>query len=271
MSLAVAPLGGRHHAVGGRFVAGQVAVGAGRQLGPVHPVLGREGLGRFAIVVAGHQRLAVGVGDTRRLFGEFGVDISQGRIERAIVQPEHQAHGEEVAAAVALLLPQAAPFDRQAGELGHVHLEKAVLGKAAVLERIGLVAGLLHPLVVERVAVDDQDAAGNQIREVRYQGGRVHGHQRLDLVAGRINVFAGEVNLEAAYAGLRAARSPDFGREVGERGNVVACQGGSVGQLGAGQLHAVARIAAEANRGRFKFYDGFRITGDGSHFSLLFL
>ena len=41
----------------------------------------------------------------------------------------------------------------------------------------------------------------------------------------------------------------DFGREVGERRDVVAHQGRRVGELRAGQLHAVARVAAEPNCG----------------------
>ena len=61
-------------------------------------------------------------------------------------------------------------------------------------------------------------------RDVRHQRGRVHRHQRVDRVAGRVDVLAGEMDLETGDAGLGAARGANFGREVGERGDVVADQ-----------------------------------------------
>ena len=94
--------------------------------------------------------------------------------------------------------------------------------EAAVFERIGFVAGLLEALGVELVAVDDQDAAGAQVGEVGHQRGRVHRHQRVDRVAGRVNVLARKMDLESADARLGAARGANLGREVGERGDVVA-------------------------------------------------
>ena len=48
---------------------------------------------------------------------------------------------------------------------------------------------------------------------------------------------------------MRAARGANLGREVGKRGDVVADQGRRVGELRAGQLHAVARVAAKAHGG----------------------
>ena len=56
-----------------------------------------------------------------------------------------------------------------------------------------------------------------------------------------------EAELEAADAAKRAGRCPDFGGEVGQGADVVAEGGRDVGELGAGQLHAVAAVAAEAN------------------------
>ena len=94
---------------------------AGRQLGLRHVVLRVDRFGRFAVVVAGLQRGRVGLGDLR-LLAELVVDVPQRRLERPIVQPEHQAHREEVAAAVGFLLAQSEPFDRQPRELGHRRL-----------------------------------------------------------------------------------------------------------------------------------------------------
>jgi hypothetical protein len=129
-----------------------------------------------------------------------------------------------------------------------VHL---VLREAAVFERVGFVAGLLEALLVEGILVDQQDAAVAEVFEVGHERGGVHGDEGVDRVAGGVDVVRGEVNLEARDAGLRTAGGADFSREVRERGDVVAGQGRGVGELRAGELHAVARVAAEADGGVF--------------------
>ena len=129
-------------------------------------------------------------------------------------------------------------------------------GQAAVLQRIFFVAGLLQPLLVEGVLVDDQNAARDQIDQIRRQRGRVERHQRVDLIAGSENLLAGEMDLETAHAGLGAARSANLGRKIRERGDVVAGQRRRIRELRAGQLHAVARVAAKAHGGSNQFLDG---------------
>ena len=54
----------------------------------------------------------------------------------------------------------------------------------------------------------------------------------------------------------------DFSRKVGERRDVVAEQSAALGELSAGQLHAVARVAGEADRG-VGDADDFLVLGDG--------
>ena len=134
----------------------------------------------------------------------------------------------------------------------------------AVFERIGFVAGLVEAFGVEGVAVDDQDAAGAEVAEVRGQRGRVHRHERVDRVAGRVDVRAREVDLETGDAGERAVRRANLGGKVGERGDVVADEGRRVGELRAGQLHAVARVAAEPDRGLVDFKSCFFYCGSSS-------
>ncbi len=56
-----------------------------------------------------------------------------------------------------------------------------------------------------------------------------------------------KAELKAADAGERAGGGANFGREVGERADVVAEDGRGVRELGARQLHAVAAVAAEAD------------------------
>ena len=76
----------------------------------------------------------------------------------------------------------------------------------------------------------------------------------VDGIAGRVDIVRGEVDLESADAGKRARRSADFGRVIREGGEVVAVERDGIGELAAGDLHAVAGIAAEADD---RVVDGF--------------
>ena len=66
-------------------------------------------------------------------------------------------------------------------------------------------------------------------------------------VARRVDVGRAEADLEPADARQRARRRADLGREVGQGADVVAEDGGRPGELGPGELHAVAGIAGEAD------------------------
>ena len=117
----------------------------------------------------------------------------------------------------------------------------------AVGERVGLVLRLLQVLLVELLLVDDQDAVRPQIADVDLQRRRVHRHEHVEVVARREDLAAGEVQLEAGDAGERARGGADLGGEVGQGAEIVAGQRGLVGELHAGDLHAVAGVAGEAD------------------------
>ena len=55
--------------------------------------------------------------------------------------------------------------------------------------------------------------------------------------------------------GQRAGGGPDLRREVGERADVVAEDGGGPGELGAGELHAVAGVAGEPDGDAIELLD----------------
>ena len=74
-----------------------------------------------------------------------------------------------------------------------------------------------------------------------------------------------EADLEARHAGQRAGRRPDLGREVGQRADVVAEDGGGPRELRPGQLHPVAGVAGEADRDPLELLDlGLRLLGGAS-------
>ena len=95
--------------------------------------------------------------------------------------------------------------------------------------------------------------------DVHLQRRRVHRDQHVRLVAGGVDRADAEVDLEGGDAERRALRRADFGREIGESREVVAGQRGRQRELPAGQLHAVAAVAGEADDDRFHRADGRRL------------
>ena len=169
------------------------------------------------------------------------------RFERAAEQPVDHAQGEEVLAPVLRAdvertVLQGAPRHRRQAD--PVQPEGV---QAVVLERIRLVARPLQVARGELVGVDDDHAVIPQVAHVGLERRRVHGDQDVRGVARRMNVVICDSDLETGNARQRAGRRPDLGREVGQRGQIVADQRRRVRELGAGELHAVARITGEAD------------------------
>ena len=62
------------------------------------------------------------------------------------------------------------------------------------------------------------------------------------------------MDLESADAGKSAGRSADLGREVRERGQVVAIERCCIRELAAGDLHSVAGVTAKTNAGFIDYF-----------------
>src|ERR1700735_4188986 len=99
-----------------------------------------------------------------------------------------------------------------------------------------------------------QNSVRFQIRQIHFQGGGVHRDQNVDRIAGSVNIARRKVYLEPADAGQGAGRGADFRRKVGESGQIVAVQRHWVGELAAGNLHAVARISTESDDGVINYF-----------------
>ena len=206
---------------------------------------GRRDLGRVAEVVAGLEGGDVG-GHDRRLLGELRFQPGDRRLARPPVHPGDQAEGEDVLGP--LRLGRLEVLDAVGGarrQRRHRHLEGLVVLDRAVLQRVGLVAGLAQVGGGEGVLVDDQRAARLQRAEVGFERRRVHRHQRVRVVAGGEDVARGEVDLEGGDAARGAGRGADLGREVRQRREVVADVGGGGGEAVADELHTVARVPGE--------------------------
>ena len=96
-------------------------------------------------------------------------------------------------------------------------LISAVVLKRAVVQRVGRVAGLLEVVGAKASSLTMTMPPPLDALDVRPQGGRIHRHQRVDLVAGREDVGAGEVDLETRHAGERAGG----GISAGKSGSVL--------------------------------------------------
>ena len=79
------------------------------------------------------------------------------------------------------------------------------------------------------------------------KGGRIHGHQHITKISGRVDFVRSDMDLEAGYAGDCAVRSTNFCRIIGEGGYLVAVQGRGVSEQGSRQLHSIARISTKPN------------------------
>ena len=117
------------------------------------------------------------------------------------------------------------------------------------------VAGLRQVGRRERVAVDDDRAARDDVPGVGREGGRVHRNEDVGCVARRVDVARAEADLEPRDAAQRSGRGPDLGGIVRQRADVVAEDGSGPGELGARQLHAVAGVAGEADRDAVQLAD----------------
>jgi hypothetical protein len=212
------------------------------------------------------QGAAVGFGDAG-LLRELVVDVALGRVQLAAIQPRQQSQCKEVLAHVHFFHRHAQILKHRAGHGGHGHLEHLVLiFQHLAVERVLLVLRPFQPLFLEAVRVGDQDPAFAQVGQVGLEGRGVHHHQGVELVARRRDVAGGEMHLKARHTEQRVARSANLGRKVGERGDVVPQQRAALGKLRTGQLHAVARVSREADRGvadrdDFLVLDGSRFDG----------
>ena len=98
---------------------------------------------------------------------------------------------------------------------------------------------------------------------------RVHRDEHVGLVAGGLDRGRAEIDLEGGDAEGRALRSADFGGEIGEGCKIIAGERGRQSELPAGELHAVAAVAGEADDDRFgqrmcgRFLLGELVSGGG--------
>ncbi len=113
-------------------------------------------------------------------------------------------------------------------------------------------------LLGDRVAVDDHRGVGLEPFAVGLECRGVHRHQHVAVVAGVEFAVIAEMYLKSRNARDGALRCPDFGGIVREGGDAISQQRRRVGEERARELHAVARVAREADHDVLQFaYIGF--------------
>ncbi len=175
------------------------------------------------------------------------LDPALGRGSRPAGEPEDEPQGPEIARPVGVAVADAERLDGRLGQLGDVDLHHPEMVELVAAERAGVVARLLQVALAEGSGVDDQGARGPEVGHVHLEGGRVQRHQYVELVAGRAHPLAAELDLEGGDAEGGADRCADLRRKVREGGEIGAAQGGFLGEAAAGELHAVAAVAGEAD------------------------
>jgi hypothetical protein len=207
----------------------------------------------FSEGMARAQRLRICLGDVGA-FLELVVDPSQRRVEGTPVDPVHQPERPKVLAPPRFLGGQPGAFDRSQRVFRHVDRHHAVRRERRVFERVRNVASLLQVLSIEGAAVHYEEPAPPKIREVRFQGGRIHRHEHVRRIARREHIVRREIDLKAGDSVQRPRGRADFRWKIRKRREVVADDGRGRRELGSGYLHSVAGVAREANNGAVNLF-----------------
>ena len=185
-------------------IARHAAIDPRRHLGRLDAVVLREHLRRLPEGVPRLEDPDIGL-DERGILREALLDGVERGIERPRVDPGDEPEREEVLAALLLLGVHGQVFERLLRHGADVHLvQPELLGETRLVEgvlRLALgvfrIAGLFQVALVEGRRVDDEDAALLEIAQVHLEGGRIHGHQRVEMIARRVDPLAAELELEA--------------------------------------------------------------------------
>ena len=239
-----------------RFVATDLPVETRIEWCRGHLESGGEHLSRLSKVITGLQCADIDGGDLRQalLLLEVPLEMIDRRFERTLVEPVGHPERVHVPAAVDVLGTHAAFGQRLAGQATDGDPEELVPPlDLLVVEWIRLlgVTGLLEINLVEFIIICDDDPTGFNILNVHLERSGIHGDHRVDRITRRVNVVTGELDLESRHAEGGPLRSSDFRGEVWKCREVVADHRGGVRELPTGQLHAVTRVATEANGDRF--------------------
>ena len=204
-----------------------------------------RGVDVVAVVESGLKHEGVGLVDGR-LFGEFVLEMAQGRFERTVEEPAHKPEGKDVAAFEDALVVESAFGEGRASHRRHGHFYNLSLDAEFLKGFVGGEEGFAEIGFLEGVDVHDNHTSRLEKAYILFQSRGVHGYQHVACVARGMHSRA-YAHLKARDSAERALRGPDFRRIVREGRHEVAKSGRYIRKNIACKLHAVAGVAGEAH------------------------
>ncbi len=125
--------------------------------------------------------------------------------------------------------------------------EEPELVQRMVFEGIGSHLRLAQVGFLKAVGIDDEDAVGLQVRDIDLQSRGIHGNQDIYGVPRRVHVAGGKMELVTAYARQSSGRGANLCGEIRKGSDIITIQRHGIGELAAGNLHAVAGVPGEAD------------------------
>jgi hypothetical protein len=217
-------------------------------------VVGEE-LGGVGVVVSASQGQGICRQDLRLHF-EFAFDPRERRLQGTVVKPIGYSESEEVLAPVRIPLGKVQLLQRLAIQLRQRNGNQSITRQAPVLQGVGTVARLLQIQAQKGIGIGNDNAPGLEVRQVHLESRRVHGHQNVGLIPRSPNVSTAEVDLESAHTRQGPGGRSNLSRKIGEGADVVPKDRRGIGELGSGQLHAVARVPGKSDGCVFDLDDG---------------
>ena len=159
----------------------------GDKLGRRNFVADLKCFGGFAEAVAGLHGEFIG-GYQLRLALEFIVELAEGGLHGAVVEPVAHAEREEILAAVHALRIEADIFQRGAGELGELNGEKAIAIERMILERADGDLRFAQIAFTEVIGLTMRMPLVFKSAQIHFQRGGIHGDQDVHAVSGRVDI-----------------------------------------------------------------------------------
>jgi len=238
------------------MVAHDIAIGARRQDRLGDPISGLYQPAGAAEIVPGLERPLVGFNDLGARF-ELVLDKLDGIFHRAVVQPVEQSQGKHVGGAGHYLAAEPQTLQRPFHHKDHIDAHHGMFGQGIIFQGVGLPLSQLQIALVKGGTVGDYDPVRAQLREVDFQGGRIHYYQHVGSVPWSLDIFPAELDLVGTHTGQGTSRGADFGGIVRQGGQVVPYDSGRLSELAASQLHPIAGITGEPDGDLVDFLDRF--------------
>ena len=215
-----------NEAPSGGFVAIDVGVDAGLCSIALDAVGRNRSVNVVTVVITALHHLGVGFVDGGFL-GKLVLEHVKRAFERAVEEPAHKAERKHIAALEGSFVVETTVGECCLDERSHRHFHylSTNLGESDFIVRcVGGIERFVEVGFLKRIDVDDSHATFLEEFYVLLKRSSVHRNEHIALVAGSVNPTT-NVNLKSRNAIERTLRSANFGRIVGESGDLIANAG----------------------------------------------